>query len=328
MSSPRWRLLLCTAMLITGCVTQPPIVVVIPKSEDSKSRMLGERIKSARAAFMDGDLALALNEWEVARTLDPKNRALSAKVTETRKLIASRTDALYAQAGEHIAAGDDDAGRTALLEMLALDPSRADALETLRGIEQRRIVAYQEQKLARMRGTASVARTKTPTRKPQKHVEPDAEQEPEEEAYLKLGQQLLADGKPGEASVEADKALRAMPDDRRARKLYSTAHTQAADEAQAQGDLETALAHYEALKRQAPKAEPKLDGKIQGLKKDLAEHYYREGLRVYREDIDRAIAYWEQSTGYDPDHRKAKLRLINAYKVKETLSRIENKPDE
>ena len=67
--------------------------------------------------------------------------------------------------------------------------------------------------------------------------------------------------------------------------------------------------------------------KDKGNDKELAEKHYRNGVQVYREDIDLGIWHWEQSMKYNPQHANAKMRLRRAYKIKEMLRSIERPSD-
>ena len=41
----------------------------------------------------------------------------------------------------------------------------------------------------------------------------------------------------------------------------------------------------------------------------LSEYYYKKGIRVYRDDLDKAIEYWEMSLRCNAQHQNARLRL-------------------
>lgn len=53
------------------------------------------------------------------------------------------------------------------------------------------------------------------------------------------------------------------------------------------------------------------------------EHLYREGLNAYRaQDLDKAIALWDQVLALDPGHENARLYRAQAIELKEKLSTL------
>ena len=58
-------------------------------------------------------------------------------------------------------------------------------------------------------------------------------------------------------------------------------------------------------------------------KEQLAERYFKAGIRIYREDVAKAITYWKKSLSYNANHMKAKLYLEKALKMQKNLNKIE-----
>ena len=65
-----------------------------------------------------------------------------------------------------------------------------------------------------------------------------------------------------------------------------------------------------------------LDNSVQSVRKDLAQDYYEQGLRIQRTDLDAAIRLWERCLEYDPTHAQARTRLDQARRMQRNLKSI------
>ena len=113
------------------------------------------------------------------------------------------------------------------------------------------------------------------------------------------------------------------PGDPVALSYLADAHLALAADFKNDGNLDSAVEHLTKAADYVQEDTAGTKKKIDLLKKDLAETFYRNGVRIFRKDIDRAIRYWKQSVEFDPDHHKAKLRLRNALETKKTLKDVD-----
>jgi tetratricopeptide (TPR) repeat protein len=148
---------------------------------------------------------------------------------------------------------------------------------------------------------------------------------PDEEATGSLaeGERLLRAGRLEAAIEELDGQLLSGNADPRVADLLAQAHAQLAAELRRERDLAGALEHYRKAAGYSAEQAAALAPELHQVSRTLAEEHYRAGLKVYRQDLEAAIRHWEASTTLDPDHLKARLRLLNAYKVRDKLDILE-----
>jgi hypothetical protein len=65
-----------------------------------------------------------------------------------------------------------------------------------------------------------------------------------------------------------------------------------------------------------------VEAALSDAKSRLAQEAYEKGVRVFRQDVEMAIALWEQTLAYDPGHVKAKSYLDRAYKIQQSLNSL------
>ena len=92
-----------------------------------------------------------------------------------------------------------------------------------------------------------------------------------------------------------------------------------------EGKKEEALTYLEkAQTTRDGKGNQDLTRSIQSLRKEIAEDYYQQGVRVQRTDLSEAISAWEKALKYDPDHAQAAQRLERARRMEENLRSIQS----
>jgi len=240
--------------------------------------------------------------------MEPRNSAITRKLEQVRALIASRSAERLALAHDALRRGDDRGARHHLLAALAIDPDNQDAIDDLRRIEGQHLFAVESAKLQRRaarRAAAGVGAGRGTTTGP-------ADGSPEQ--ALAAARKMLREGHLEAAMQELRKQRAAYAGDARIGGLLAEAHVQVAEQMRARGDYAAALENLERALGYAEEPMPEVETEIHALRVELAEQYYRKGLRLYRDDPDAAIRCWEQSTTLDPQHLKARLRLEKARK--------------
>jgi tetratricopeptide (TPR) repeat protein len=272
---------------------------------------IAARVEKARDLMSRRELAKALLQWKILKTLEPKNPEFAHQLLATRTLVRTTANK-HVQLGEKaLRDGRISVARQEFLRALASDPTLKAPLSHLRKIERQQVTEIQMAKLQRL-----LKKRKAPA---QVRMAPASS---EEAYYLQLGIDLLRNGQPAESIREIQKYLNSYPDDPKARDYLSKAYLTLWVDYLEKGNVAKALAYLQEARKHQPGENSHLDRLIQETKKRLAEDLYERGVRVYRKDIAKAIACWETSLSYDPQHVKAKLQLEKAYKIRNTLREI------
>ena len=151
--------------------------------------------------------------------------------------------------------------------------------------------------------------------------------------YFEQGRQLMAKGDQDAAAAyfinalaldghhnAARQALRDMERSRMLERLDARAArlTRELEVAHAQADYGMAPAPDETVVSNGDKDASDECGQTRsGNDAGLSEHYYKKGIRVYRDDPDKAIEYWEMSLRCNAQHQNARLRLEAALRERE-----------
>ena len=130
-----------------------------------------------------------------------------------------------------------------------------------------------------------------------------------------------------EASIASlENHLTKHPNDEKAYELLAVSHREIGLDLYGSGKLREAFSHLQASRRfselSGRNANKRVETALAQTKKILADEGFEKGLRAFNEDLDQAIAYWEEVLAYDPQHSKTKLFLYRAYKIKENLQAV------
>jgi tetratricopeptide (TPR) repeat protein len=150
----------------------------------------------------------------------------------------------------------------------------------------------------------------------------------QESDYLETGIALFKDGAYEESILEIRKYLGTYPSDRNALDYLNRAQTKL-KEAEGLTSTESGKAPAEP-NTAAPSSPAPTTATTRGVdaagpgpdQQEQAQEFYEKGLRVYRSDLDQAISFWERSLLLDPHHTQTRLKLDQAYRMRERLQQI------
>ena len=292
------RLLILVALILaSGCAIRAPderpTAVARDAIDASQHADWAERYTKRR------EYQKARYEWMIAATLSPEHEVYRHKLDELNTTIETESRTLVNRARSSLEKDDTNGAEQLLLSALAINPDARDALDLLRMIQTN---AMRERQLARLQQLQhrQVTIDTNGGRKT------DIAQEIE---YLQLGLELYKQNDWNGALREIDKYLRNHPENVSARKLAVSAARHAFEEHRALGQLELAKENLEEAIRLSEAADPGLDEELTELNLRLADEYYLEGVKLFRDNKKLAIEYWRKCLGLNPAHAKAKSSL-------------------
>jgi tetratricopeptide (TPR) repeat protein len=290
--------------------SEPPAVRTVPPAAGSSYRgaAILRHARLAAAAREAGDLAAAADHEEVLVLLAPEDPARRKALQGTREAIRRAT---RAQAESGLAArrtGDLGAARDAFLRVLALDPDNADAAKALREIDFAVMAKSQSDRAARVRATDDIIAS--------------AKTRAAESFDLEQRLELVRAGDLNAGLRELRSWVDANPGDRASRQRIGAAVAEKARELESKAQREAALGLYEQAASLAGAGTPEWTQRMQALRKALGEHYYTEGMKVFRSDLGAAIRHWENGARYDPSNTNLQLRLREAKIAQQKLEKI------
>ncbi|MDF1554822.1 MAG: hypothetical protein P1P84_17260 [Deferrisomatales bacterium] len=348
-----WAALLATAALLASAGCAPPIrrlpepppprpattpaptvaPTVAPAVQPRPgATAAGER--RARELRQRGDLAAALIQWRILRTLAPGDPGVQRQLAATQALIRQRVREKLAAGTAAERAGETARAREAYLQALALDPSDADALANLRSMETDAVFAVQQARLDKL----LARRAQAAARKPEGQTAPavphrGASTNGQERDYRDMGTALFEAGDYEASILELKKYLGSFPEDDAARDILHKAEARARkgnppDEVPLPQAPPPGMAGGNAPPRPptaatAVPALPVAAAAVTAADEEAAQDLYEQGVRASRQDIGEAIRLWEQSLERDPDHVQARLRLEQAQKMQQRLEAID-----
>ena len=116
------------------------------------------------------------------------------------------------------------------------------------------------------------------------------------------------------------------PEDERAYELLALSHRKIGLDLYGSGQMREAFLHLQESSRfsklSGRNANERVETALAETKKILADEGFVRGMRAFREDLDQAIALWEEALAYDPQHSQLRLFLYRAYKIKENLRAV------
>ncbi len=299
--------------LLAGCSTVSPVRVTTPQATSDAGALVAKRHDRALSLMRDGSLADAALQWEILVLLAPDKQEYRRRLDETHALISKATAEHLRAAEKAMSQGQTEQASLAYLKALAVNPFNPTAAQRLRALEQEKLRTGQLARAPRIAMSGNMTpRTKSaPTT------------ETNERRDLDLGVMLHRQGDYLGSIRMLSKYLQDYPADGLAKQYLAEAHAQQARQLIQQGRKEEALASFEKAQSLDEPDTLKLGNPIRALKKNFAEEYYQQGLRVYQTDINKAIQYWQRSLQYDPSHVQAGLRLEQAQRIQQKLKTIQ-----
>jgi tetratricopeptide (TPR) repeat protein len=309
--------------LLAGCAQMPApsmapaeAPVSRPSASDArKSEVIANHRKLAESAKKDGDLATAVTQWQIVMLLAPDNDGYRREWNAARAAIPAQVKEQLQAGSAAMAAGDLDRATTAMLRVLALDPTQAEAAAALREIDRRRFTRIQADraaKVVRIEDKVAIAGAMRA-------------QNAEAGDGFDLEQALLmlraGDATGGLRDLKA--FVDANPGNRNARQRIGTAVAERARELEDQGSREQALQLYEQATALRGDGAGPWAARVPPLRRAVSQDYFDKGSRAYRTNIAQAITFFEASLRYDPANTQAALKLQDAKLAREKLDKMD-----
>jgi tetratricopeptide (TPR) repeat protein len=207
------------------------------------------------------------------------------------------------------------------LKALSADPGNGEAAQALRDIEKERVRKSNFGPSARgASGEAALAALSS-----RRSSKPYAAPSTAEGRELDSAILLLHQGDYSAAVQTLETYVRKNPHDDLGRRTLQDAYVDLARQRAKEGKKEEALAYLEkAHSLRDSKSGPELTRAIASLRKEMAEDYYQQGLRVQPTNLGEAIRLWEKALKYDPEHAQAARHLERARKMEQNLRSIQD----
>jgi tetratricopeptide (TPR) repeat protein len=291
-----------------------PVVRSDPAPRTSRGAFIARQVELANRARDAGDLPAAEEHWRVLALLEPNDPRFANALAATREAIARGAREQWQAGLDARRNGDTARARNAFLRTLALDPGHADAARALRELEHQAMAKSQGERAARARAngeTVASARTRA------------GNAAAATDAYdLEQRLELMRAGDVQVGLRELRTWVEANPGERAARQRAGAAVADRARELESRGLRESALSLYEQAGALAGGTQAQWTARMQALRKALGEHYYAEGMKVFRTDLAAAIRHWEAGAKYDPSNGTLQLRLREAKLAQQKLQKI------
>jgi|GEM_PF-5087374 len=308
----RWLILVNVAWLV-ACAGQPSLQTSVADdgaSTRSSNPFVEQHKQLAKRYETAADFAAAETEWHILTLLAPDEPAYRRSLIAAREAISRNVSQTYQSGQAALRKGQMEEATQAMLRVLALSPTHAEAAQTLRDIERAKIGRIQADRAARVKRseeTTANRQTQTPPR----------------QGYdLDQLIELFNAGDTNGGLREMQRYVEANPGDKAGRQRIATIVYDYGRKLDEQKQSEAALPFYEraiALRGDKPAS---WDVRAKAIRKALADEYYAKGLRIYHSDLAQAIRYWESCLGYDPKYLNASLRIRDAKANQERLMKI------
>jgi len=316
-------------LVLTGCAEIPPatkepapVVVAAPMPEPALVRprpqstppladsAFEQRRRQQAEELMQADRwAEAAAQWEILTLLRPERGEYASRLAEAQSRATSQANDSLAAASEARKRGELQRAETLCLKALRADPHSAAAAQVLRELERE-----QSHRLY-FNHAASTANGARATRAAPASYSADRQE-------LDTGVMLLHQGDYS-ASVQALQSyLKRDPQDEMGKRALREAYAALGKQRIEQGKKEEGVGYLEKARATKSNGGADLDSTVQAARKDLAQDYYEQGLRMQRTDLDAAIRLWERSLQYDPGNAQARLRLDQARRMQQNLQSI------
>jgi tetratricopeptide (TPR) repeat protein len=139
--------LLISALVVLGllgCSSFPRNATSPAGFTSAQELEISDRVELARKLAEKHDLAEALVQWKILRTIDPSNAEYGAQVSALQKTINEEVARHLAAGLANLRQGAYDKARLSFLKVLALDPKRRDVLGHLRGLDEQQMRSNQK----------------------------------------------------------------------------------------------------------------------------------------------------------------------------------------
>jgi tetratricopeptide (TPR) repeat protein len=285
-----------------------------PSKDASWERQHRER---AEALMQEKQWSEAAIEWEILCLFRParKDYAEQLKVARANGESAAKE---YVQAGAdaHDHAENEKAAML-YLKALRADPDNAAAAQALHQLAQDN---PRNAALRQLPPTNSAAMA----RKASSDARSTSSLHGSERMELEPGIVLLNQGDYASSTQVLQEYVQKFPRSESGKRALRDAYAALGNQQIQEGHREEGLANLEkARKLQGDKASTgQIAGSIQATRKQLAEDYYQQGVRVQRSNLEEAIRLWKRALEYDPSHVQANIRLQQARKMQENLDAI------
>jgi len=300
---------------ITACTTGAPskkqsskLTDSFPISTEKKLFNIEDREVLAKDLAANDDYYGSLIQWKILQTIQPDNKRYQKKIATLTAFIDAHVAELTLKGSQSLAKQNPKTAKDFFLRALTLNPLSEKASALLTEIESNHKLAKLPSPTEDNQITSSVPqeeKTKKKTR--QTHY------------YLEMGL-ILAKHHDWHGSIrEVNKYLATYPNDPKAHASIATSYAAIAKEYEQKNQLEQALEHYINALQQSINHKTKYQTKVSQLRNDIADNYYIEGVKIYRDNIDQAINYWQRALAFNQTHVKANIRLETTLKMKKIL---------
>jgi tetratricopeptide (TPR) repeat protein len=300
-------------LLASACAHQggePPKAVKYDEQVVQRQQ-LANRLRTA------GDLAASAEQWQILTIIEPDDAGFRQELESTRAAMARAAATNYDNGLAARKRGDSDEAARLMLQVLALEPDRADAMKVLRDIEAERIARVQGARESRVRRDGELAK---------KNGQEAASPEMAEYRRSYDLEQTIALLEAGDAQGgirELHRYLKANPKDKAGRRRIADVVFEQAEKLDTPPTRETAEFLYQQAIEFRGEASPTWDARLAATRKTLANEYYEKGMRAYRGDFELAIRHWQTCLKYNPQQANCSLRLKEAQAFQKQLNRIE-----
>lgn len=288
-------------LLLLLCASACQVAQVAP-GPDALSGQLADLADQARALEREGSLVDARFVWRAVDTIAP-TATTRAELVRLDTQIADRIEHLIATARRHRESGAARRERQALLGVLAIDASHAEARDRLTQLTTTDMLASQR-------------------RKDDERYAVIVQRQSNQVSDALLGQLEAAMGRKDYHAVL--RFYEQRPSDAQIPVGYAKdANLNLAASSLGAGDLEAGIGYYRAALALVPD-DPRVIRALSSASERLADRYAAQGIAKLRTDLDGAVDLFQRALAADPEHAVATAQLERARVMQERLSEIRN----
>ncbi|MEM8985781.1 MAG: hypothetical protein AAGC95_03575 [Pseudomonadota bacterium] len=267
----------------------------------------------AQAAVDDGRYLEALHYISLAKANTPRDSALTAEKENIQAKLNDERNRLVKQAKSANAKGRRKQAGSIYRAVLAVDPNNKVARAALRKMERASTLTLIQKTNTQVQAAArqNERAKKTSAQEAAPKADP---------SLLQDAEAALARGDAAHAIAALEKHLQIEPKDSHVVSVLDAAYKRQADADLKDGEDKRALAYLE--KRFALSKTKAAEADLNALRFQIADELYAEGLKLYDNDLERAIAIWRKAVETDPGHLEARRQLDEAIAVRSTLQSI------
>ncbi len=301
------------ATTVVNAEATPEPVLVRPRSASAPSSADNtfeqRRQKEAEELTQANRWAGAAAQWEILTLLRPERSEYASKLAEAQSHASSQAGESVAAAAEARKRGELQRSTLLYLKALRADPYNAAADQALRDLERQQSHRLYFNHLASPASGARATRTA-------------AAPYSTDHQELDTGVMLLHQGDYSGSVQALQSYVKREPQDDTGKRALRDAYAALGKQRIEQGKKEEGIGYLEKARATKAGGGANLDSTLQAARKDMAQDYYEQGLRIQRTDLQAAIGLWERSLEYDPGHAQARLRLDQAKRMQRNLQTI------